>query len=173
MHAWLGVCRLVAASNRSVAISTSSSAAAVYPYVDSTCHQLHRIFCRQEQFLQSLPKTVTHYCLLLVKISSLKKAESWVAGWKNGRWPCEHRDGKVTVGPHRDVAVSCCYSEHELLPQSLRPWKLLDYWTCFISWSLDWSRGTEGMVQTLSMHRGQARNTNSKQNIKSSKTIST
>lgn len=37
-------------------------------------------------------------------------------GWKNGRWPCapcEHRDGKATVGPNRDVAVSCCYSGHE------------------------------------------------------------
>ena len=46
-------------------------------------------------------------------------SERWasgVAGWKNGRWPCapcEHRDGKATVGPDRDVAVSCCYSGHE------------------------------------------------------------
>ena len=46
-------------------------------------------------------------------------SERWVsgvAGWKNRRWlcvPCEHRDGKATVGPDRDMAVSCCYSEHE------------------------------------------------------------
>ena len=173
MHAWLGVCRLVTASNWSVAISTSSSAAAVYPYADSTCHQLHRIFCRQDQFLQSLPKTVTHYCLLLVKISSLKKVESGVAGWKNGRWPCEHRDGKVTVGPHRDVVVSCCYLEHELHPQSLWPWKLPWLLNLLHISKFGLEQRNRGNGPDISMHRGQARNTNSKQNIKSSKTIST
>ena len=54
------------------------------------------------------------------------RLEKWFAGSDRGnsvedftktcRWPCapcEHRDGKATVGPDRGVTVSCFYSGHK------------------------------------------------------------